>query len=600
MFSILGLKLRLAGGDMEPLSDKSIRVSDPRFAWVVKRFGKPNADDQLLSEYLSRTLERENWQAETEAINEHISEYVKYALSLKIDEELVDISASIGVGGGDRLEAILQRIGWFGDQQLTLEETGQLLGVTRERARQIEAKLLKKISTRPIWTPILAESVDVVRGLLPISEGSFSNTLRGAGLIESSLSLKNYLKALELFSIENPFDQVERFGQNWLIIKDEVEDLEFLSEIRTLCVKTTSRHGITNLYEIEEELGLDESDPITIETIRDVVDAVSNLKLVDNFWVLPADKESRNTLRNRLRKILSVANPISIEDALLLIEREERPERSLDVSAAHIAALCVYYPEFIVNGSEITTTVSLRVEDELSDSELIALRQIRLDGGISSFGAIERAIVQNGGTRVTTAVTLRYSPVFLKPERATYIVAGTRMEDAMLHANRSDPFAVQNNEENDPEFEALVPDQESPEMESSAEDASTSSVFGEIATSVKQEEIIYTGAIDVDRVNNLRFLGRRWATLVDQQTNRIVGLIRLSRLINKHESGNGHVYPNDPKVLGIEVTWSADAEELGTALDESFVVFCNRIIDCQLDHYLLFRHSFLNWRRRKL
>lgn len=37
------------------------------------------------------------------------------------------------------------RFGWNGDREHTLEETGQIVGVTRERARQIEAKALGKL-----------------------------------------------------------------------------------------------------------------------------------------------------------------------------------------------------------------------------------------------------------------------------------------------------------------------------------------------------------------------------------------------------------------------------------------------------------------------
>ncbi len=42
---------------------------------------------------------------------------------------------------------IKNRFGWYDGQAMTLEEVGELYGVTRERIRQIEAKVLRKLST---------------------------------------------------------------------------------------------------------------------------------------------------------------------------------------------------------------------------------------------------------------------------------------------------------------------------------------------------------------------------------------------------------------------------------------------------------------------
>jgi RNA polymerase primary sigma factor len=62
------------------------------------------------------------------------------------DDELTKlISDSVNELGGKMAPVIRLRFGLDGEQELTLEEVGQIFGVTRERIRQIEAKALLKL-----------------------------------------------------------------------------------------------------------------------------------------------------------------------------------------------------------------------------------------------------------------------------------------------------------------------------------------------------------------------------------------------------------------------------------------------------------------------
>ena len=55
------------------------------------------------------------------------------------------VERALGVLGERERTVLALRYGLEGERGLTLEEVGQLLGVTRERVRQIEARALRKL-----------------------------------------------------------------------------------------------------------------------------------------------------------------------------------------------------------------------------------------------------------------------------------------------------------------------------------------------------------------------------------------------------------------------------------------------------------------------
>lgn len=71
------------------------------------------------------------------------------------DDELTKVIHDLINNLGKKMPKVIQlRFGLDGEQEMTLEEVGQIFGVTRERIRQIEAKALKKLK-HPVHCEIL-------------------------------------------------------------------------------------------------------------------------------------------------------------------------------------------------------------------------------------------------------------------------------------------------------------------------------------------------------------------------------------------------------------------------------------------------------------
>jgi RNA polymerase primary sigma factor len=84
-------------------------------------------------------MEKSDWQdRRRDAVEEDCIDELKAIVSANL-AELSDVEATV----------IRRRFNWEqeGDSPLTLEEVGQIIGVTKERVRQIQNKALAKIRT---------------------------------------------------------------------------------------------------------------------------------------------------------------------------------------------------------------------------------------------------------------------------------------------------------------------------------------------------------------------------------------------------------------------------------------------------------------------
>lgn len=96
---------------------------------------------------------------------------------------------------GDRLSGVLDRLQMSGQpRSFTLEEVAMRLGITRERARQLQLKFDSRISRHPVFLPQLDAALELLEAASPIDADSAARLLRDRGITESPFHPQSVLR----------------------------------------------------------------------------------------------------------------------------------------------------------------------------------------------------------------------------------------------------------------------------------------------------------------------------------------------------------------------------------------------------------------------
>jgi hypothetical protein len=146
----------------EPWPDQ-FGPADPRFSDLI-----PTAPYATIFEILDGLTSGPDADGETleqliDAMPE-IRERVSQIRALPLERQLSDFLRSISRFDGERLAALEDRLGWSGSPAITLEEAGSRLGITRERFRQLQERVVNRLQgiSFPVYLPALDTALPLV------------------------------------------------------------------------------------------------------------------------------------------------------------------------------------------------------------------------------------------------------------------------------------------------------------------------------------------------------------------------------------------------------------------------------------------------------
>jgi hypothetical protein len=351
---------------------------------------------------------------------------------LTLEEALAQLVALCSGLDKLRLRALLRRLGFDGTPPATLQEAGDMIGVTRERMRQIEEALGRWLPPA-VRLPQLDAAIHLLEGIVPCSFDDSMGALLDAGLTARPFHPSSVLEAawrlgrsIEV-ELDEPAERLRRPGFGAIA-----------PVIRLGAALQSRASGVGLVEQLIKEL---RSGRVTVhvETVRECLATSPDFVCLDAdwFWYCVAPP-GQNRLENVTRKILVAAGrAVSIEAIHGGVARHfVVRRREVSRSRRRVFPLIVPPPEVLRRFYEAHPAFSIKAADRvrakgpldpattLSPSERVIAEAIARRGGVLSGRALRRACRASGLNAHTFQQLLYCSPIFESAGDAVWKVRG--------------------------------------------------------------------------------------------------------------------------------------------------------------------------------
>ena len=346
---------------------------------------------------------------------------------LTLTEELSEVVGSV-VASPNAEKMILARLGLAGQPRATLQQSGELAGVTRERVRQVEKTFRDVISRSEPWTPVLDRVLLAIRAAAPTTVDQLERDLRSQGVLD------------EDFNIDAVFAAAETFGKRLTVAIDrrhgivgEAASLVSAERIMSLAKRLITHWGATTIDEVCAGLGPEEVEPAFVELI---LEGLPDFRWLDQeggwFWLRDTN---RSRLLNQVAKIMAVAGSITIGELRDGVGRHHRmqgfrPPRNVLAELCEDTGLYQRRDDRIVGGTGLPDW-----RDMLGKNESILVEVLFDHGFVMRREELElEAVDHRGLNRNSFYVYLSYSPVLERYAPGVYGLRGAPVTAAKIDA----------------------------------------------------------------------------------------------------------------------------------------------------------------------
>lgn len=321
---------------------------------------------------------------------------------------------------------------------LELERVGEAVGLTRERIRQICARLLNVLGEHTVQLPALTNVFSVALRVAPMPVSEANTQLakylgKGSGL-EAALKLAVLVGVDPGVKIEDSRSRTLDGYSYVPMVYAMTDKPEWANAALSLARRDCTSIGCTNYPWIAGLMALQGHGGQEFESIKSLFECSHGFRLLDqdSGWFTLSDNDTSSAAL-RMKKMMSVCDGVTSLNSVAsaLITDERRSDRSATYAAAIpppfvLAVLFSGWPWLTANKHNIyTTKEELNPEDFLSNTELSAWQFLKSKGGAATRVHLTDHVIKdvNVSAQAVNAV-LANSPIIHKLEHGIFGIRG--------------------------------------------------------------------------------------------------------------------------------------------------------------------------------
>lgn len=342
-----------------------------------------------------------------------------------------------------------ERYGVLGEDLCTLQSVGNRYGLTRERIRQVQEKMLARVTGRTFRTPRLDELAKRIEAVVPITVEEFdrkNRDLLGESLsVEGATRFAREVLGRRIAKIDVPHGPAAQSVQRMLV---EEYGATPVAAIRTAVRKMISNCGAAHVMFVAGAAGDIHGGGITPTEVRKIVQALRGFEWLmegDGWFWLGPDQHNRALITTR--KVLAVAGKkVDIESlhqafcrSRRLTYDEDRDNYPIELPWQVMREVLARSPDLkTIQKNDFELSAALDPRDVLNESERAIYDIADRHGGIVSRRTLDEGTVKAGLFSVMNLqLMLQASPIFERVEWGVFKLRGRDLDLQALAAARS-------------------------------------------------------------------------------------------------------------------------------------------------------------------
>jgi hypothetical protein len=336
-----------------------------------------------------------------------------------LDVALREYVAALGGVDGDRLEAVLGRLGLDGKPPRSLSKAVNGCSVTPERIRQLQLRALGRRPDRPVYMPALDRALAHLAEIAPCTASDAATSLRARGIVSIPFHPASVLAAAALCRMTTGL-VVQPTPRGDLVL-GETASARTATIVR-LATQRAHRFGAVSVSALVSAVG-----DLPAEEARMLLVTLADARFLDDDWFWLPRVESR--LEALTFRVLAVSGPLEVAAVRAGISRGyRRRDAALVPPGAVLTAFYRTHPSFDVDcRGRVAAARSVDCSAFLGKNDRLFVEIFSQSStGVLDGASFRDACLTRGMTPHMFAFCKAYSAVLDRPADDLWRLRGTR------------------------------------------------------------------------------------------------------------------------------------------------------------------------------